>query len=407
MPDRSYLDWPFFDDGHRTLARDLDDWAAEHVRPIPEAKEETVDAACRNLVERLAEAGWLDLVVPGAQGGRREALDVRSLCLVREILGRHHALADFTFAMQGLGSGAISLFGSEELRSRYLPGVRRGEKIAAFALSEPEAGSDVASLTTTAVEDGDHYVIDGTKTWISNGGLANFYTVFARTGEAPGAKGLSAFIVDAQTPGLEVVERIPLIAPHPLATLKFDKLRVPKSHLLGVPGTGFKVAMATLDVFRSTVGAAALGFARRALDEALGRAAGRHLFGAPMSELQMVQSKLADMALGVDASALLVYRAAWTKDCVAERVSREAAMAKLHATETAQKVIDEAVQIFGGRGVVAGHPVEQLYREVRALRIYEGASEVQKIIIARQTLATHAADGDVKAPGGAPAPQGI
>ena len=391
MPDRSYLDWPFFDDGHRALARDLDDWATGHVRSIPEASEETVDAACRNLVGHLADAGWLDHVVPGAQGGRREVLDVRSLCLSREILGRHHALADFTFAMQGLGSGAISLFGSEELRSRYLPGVRRGEKIAAFALSEPEAGSDVASLTTTAVEDGDHYVIDGTKTWISNGGLANFYTVFARTGEAPGAKGLSAFIVDAQTPGLEVVERIPLITPHPLATLKFDNLQVSKSHLLGAPGAGFKVAMATLDVFRSTVGAAALGFARRALDEALMHAAGRHLFGAPMSELQMVQSKLADMALGVDASALLVYRAAWTKDCVAERVSREAAMAKLHATETAQKVIDEAVQIFGGRGVVAGHPVEQLYREVRALRIYEGASEVQKIIIARQTLAAHAA----------------
>ena len=406
MPDRSYLNWPFFDDGHRAIARDLDDWAAEYVRSIPEANEETVDAACRNLVERLADAGWLDHVVPGAQGGRREALDVRSLCLSREILGRHHALADFTFAMQGLGSGAISLFGSEELRSRYLPGVRRGEKIAAFALSEPASGSDVASLTTTAVEDGDHYVIDGTKTWISNGGLADFYTVFARTGEAPGAKGLSAFIVDAATPGLEVVERIPLIAPHPLATLKFDGLRVPKGHLLGVPGGGFKVAMATLDVFRSTVGAAALGFARRALDEALERAASRELFGAPMGELQMVQGKLADMALGVDTSALLVYRAAWTKDCVAERVSREAAMAKLHATETAQKVIDEAVQIFGGRGVVAGHPVERLYREVRALRIYEGASEVQKIIIARQTLAARAAEGDAKTPSGAPAPQG-
>src|ERR687886_790728 len=329
MPDRTYLNWPFFDDGHRALAGNLDDWAAEHVRPIPEANEDTVDAACRDLVERLAEAGWLDLVVPGAQGGRREALDVRSLCLVREILGRHHALADFTFAMQGLGSGAISLFGSEELKAGYLPGVRQGNKIAAFALSEPEAGSDVASLEATATEDGEeHYVVDGTKTWISNGGLADFYTVFVRTGEAPGAKGLSAFVVDATTPGLEVVERIPVIAPHPLATLKFDGCRVPKSHLLGEPGQGFKIAMATLDVFRPTVGAAALGFARRALDEALERAANRRLFGAPMSELQMVQGKLADMALGVDASALLVYRAAWTKDCVAERVSREAAMAK-------------------------------------------------------------------------------
>lgn len=396
MPDRSYIDWPFFDDEHRVLARDLDGWATEHVRPVPEAREETVDAVCRDLVEHLAGAGWLDYVVPGAQGGRREGLDVRSLCLLRETLGRHHALADFAFAMQGLGSGAISLFGSEELKTRYLPEVRQGEKIAAFALSEPEAGSDVASLATTAVEDSDHYVLDGMKTWISNGGLADFYTVFARTGEAPGAKGLSAFVVDATTPGLEVAERIPVIAPHPLATLRFDGCRVPKSHLLGAPGQGFKVAMATLDVFRSTVGAAALGFARRALDEALERAANRHLFGAPMSELQMVQGKLADMALGVDASALLVYRAAWTKDCVADRVSREAAMAKLHATETAQRVIDDAVQIFGGHGVVSGHPVERLYREIRALRIYEGASEVQRVIIARQALATRTANEGVK-----------
>ena len=401
MADRSYLAWPFFDDEHRALARDLDDWATEHVSPIPEAREETVDSACRDLVKRLAGAGWLDYVVPGAQGGRYDTLDVRSLFLVRETLGRHHALADFAFAMQGLGSGAISFFGSEELKASYLPGVRQGNKIAAFALSEPEAGSDVASLEATATEDGDeHYVVDGTKTWISNGGLADFYTVFVRTGEAPGAKGLSAFVVDATTPGLEVVERIPVIAPHPLATLKFDGCRVPKSHLLGEPGQGFKIAMATLDVFRPTVGAAALGFARRALDEALERAANRYLFGAPMSELQMVQGKLADMALGVDASALLVYRAAWTKDCVAERVSREAAMAKLHATETAQQVIDDAVQIFGGLGVVSGHPVERLYREIRALRIYEGASEVQKVIVARQALAAHA-DEDTKTASGA------
>ena len=400
MADRSYLDWPFFDDEHRALARDLDDWAAEHVRPLPEAREETVDAACRELVERLAGAGWLDYVVPGEQGGRHESLDVRSLCLLRETLGRHHALADFAFAMQGLGSGAISLFGSEELKTSYLPEVRQGKRIAAFALSEPEAGSDVASIETTAVEDGDHYVIDGIKTWISNGGLADFYTVFARTGEAPGAKGLSAFLVDAATPGLKVAERIPVIAPHPLATLEFDGCRVPKSHMLGEPGEGFKIAMATLDVFRSTVGAAALGFARRALDEALERVGNRHLFGAPMSELQMVQGKLADMALGVDASALLVYRAAWTRDRVADRVSREAAMAKLHATESAQRVIDDAVQIFGGLGVVSGHPVERLYREIRALRIYEGASEVQKVIIARQALAAQR-DGDTKTASGA------
>src|SRR5919202_1718217 len=288
MADHSYLHWPFFKDEHRSLARDLDDWATENVLTVPEADEETVDETCRELVRRLAGAGWLDYVIAGEQGGRREALDVRSLCLLRETLGFHHALADFAFAMQGLGSGPISLFGSEELKTSYLPGVRRGERIAAFALSEPEAGSDIASLGTTAAEDGDHYVVDGTKTWISNGGLADFYTLFARTGETPGAKGLSAFVVDATTPGLEVVERIPVIAPHPLATLKFDGCRVPKSHLLGEPGQGFKIAMATLDVFRPTVGAAALGFARRALDEALERAANRHLFGAPMTELQMV-----------------------------------------------------------------------------------------------------------------------
>ena len=393
MADRSFLDWPFFDDEHRTLAHDLDGWVAEHISSMPEAREETADEACRELVERLARTGWLDYAVPGEGGGRYETLDVRSLCLLRETLARYHGLADFAFAMQGLGSGPISLFGSEEQKSDYLPAVRRGEKIAAFALSEPEAGSDVASIATTAVEDGDHYTIDGTKTWISNGGLADFYTVFARTGGAPGAKGLSAFVVDAETPGLRVLERIPTIAPHPLATLEFDNCRVPKSHLLGEPGRGFKIAMATLDVFRSTVGAAALGFARRALDEALERASKRHLFGAPMSELQMVQGKLADMALGIDASALLVYRAAWTRDSFADRVSREASMAKLHATETAQKVVDDAVQIFGGLGVVSGHPVERLYREIRALRIYEGASEVQKLVIARQALAMHAKDG--------------
>ena len=393
MADRSFLGWPFFDDEQRRLARDLDGWAAQRVGSMPEAREETVDEVCRELVERLAEAGWLDYVVPGEGCGQHETLDVRSLCLLRETLARHHGLADFAFAMQGLGTGAISLFGSEEQKGDYLPAVRQAKKIAAFALSEPEAGSDVASIATTAVEDGDHYSINGTKTWISNGGLADFYTVFARTGEGPGAKGLSAFVVDSGSPGLKVVERIPAIAPHPLATLEFDGCRVPKSHLLGEPGRGFKIAMATLDVFRSTVGAAALGFARRALDEALERASKRHLFGAPMSELQMVQGKLADMALGIDASALLVYRAAWTRDCLTDRVSREASMAKLHATETAQKVIDDAVQIFGGLGVVSGHPVERLYREIRALRIYEGASEVQKLIIARQALAAHAEDG--------------
>jgi len=386
MLDRSYVNWPFFEDEHRDLAHELDAWAWENVRPLPEAHEDTVDELCRELVDRLASGGWLDYLVPERYSGRYDTLDIRSLCLLRETLGYHHALADFAFAMQGLGSGAISLFGSQKLKDQYLPAIREGKRIAAFALSEPEAGSDVAAIETAATEEGGRYVIDGSKTWISNGGLADFYTIFARTGEAPGAKGLSAFVVDADIPGLEVAERIPVMAPHPLAKIEFNGCRIPKENLLGEPGDGFKIAMATLDVFRTTVGAAALGFARRALDEALERTSSRELFGAPMGELQLIQGKLADMALGVDASALLIYRAAWTRDRVADRVTREAAMAKLHATETAQRVIDEAVQIFGGLGVTSGHPVERLYREIRALRIYEGASEVQKVIIARQTM---------------------
>ncbi|MGH6918658.1 MAG: acyl-CoA dehydrogenase family protein, partial [Geminicoccaceae bacterium] len=292
--------------------------------------------------------------------------------------------------MQGLGSGSIALFGSGEQKARYLPKVANGTQIAAFALSEPEGGSDVAAIATTAEADGAGFVLNGAKTWISNGGIADFYVVFARTGEAPGAKGLSAFIVDAQTPGLEIAERTRLIAPHPLATLRLENCRVPRAQLLGEPGQGFKLAMATLDVFRPTVGAAALGFARRALDEALARVTTRELFGGPLSELQMIQAKLADMALRVDAAALLVYRAAWAKDAGAARITREAAIAKLYATEAAQRVIDDALQIHGALGVVAGHPVERLYREIRALRIYEGASEVQKVVIARQTLAAHA-----------------
>jgi len=389
MPDRSFLDWPFFDDAHRSLARELDAWAAAEIAPLEDAPhegEEAVDALCGTILERLAVGGWLRYAVPAGYGGVHESLDVRSLCLIRETLARHSGLADFVFAMQGLGSGAISLFGSEELKRDYLPAVAKGEKVAAFALSEPDAGSDVAALTTAAARSGDAYRLSGAKTWISNGGIADFYTVFARTGEAPGAKGISAFVVDADAAGLRVAERIPLIAPHPLARLEFDGVEVGEDRRLGQPGAGFKAAMATLDIFRSTVGAAALGFARRALDEALERARTRELFGAPMAELQLVQGKLADMALDVDASALLVYRAAWTKDTAGGRVTREAAMAKLHASEAAQKVIDEAVQIFGGLGVRAGHPVEKLYREIRALRIYEGASEVQKVVIARQLL---------------------
>jgi len=388
MPDRSYLRWPFLDDEHRTLADDLQAWAASEIAGLeePAASDEALDAHCRDLVTRLADGGWL----AAATG---EPIDVRTLCLTRETLAYHHALADFAFAMQGLGSGAISLFGSDDLRLRYLPGVADGRLVAAFALSEPEAGSDVAQIAMTARRDGSgDYILDGEKTWISNGGLADVYTVFARTGEAPGARGLSAFVVDADSPGLRVAERIPVVAPHPLARLAFEGVRVPADHMLGAPGEGFKVAMATLDVFRSTVGAAALGFARRALDEALARVTARELYGGPMAELPLVQAKLAEMALGIDASALLVYRAAWTKDVPGGRVTREAAMAKLHATETAQRVVDDAVQLFGGLGVTVGSVVERLYREVRALRIYEGASEVQQLIIGRAALAAHRDD---------------
>ena len=391
MPDRTYLNWPFFEARHRELAAAAEDWAARVAAPFA-GRESDVDETCRALVAALAAAGWLRHAVPRSHGGVGNSLDVRTLCLIRETLARHCGLADFAFAMQGLGSGPISLFGSDALKSAYLPAVAAGEKIAAFALSEPEAGSDVASTATTAEEDANGFRLNGVKTWISNGGIADFYVVFARTGDAPGAKGLSAFVVDAETPGLEIAERIEVIAPHPLATLELSNCRVPRSHLLGKPGEGFKVAMATLDVFRSTVGAAALGFARRALDEALSRATARKLYGAPLADLQMTQAKLAEMALEVDSSALLVYRAAWTKDVTAGRVTREAAMAKLHATEAAQRVIDAAVQIFGGLGVVSGHPVEKLYREIRALRIYEGASEVQKIVIARQALSAHGQD---------------
>jgi len=383
--DASFLSWPFFEDRHRQFAGGLKAWAAKDIKPLVDHHD--VDASCRRLVRHLGDAGWLKAVVPEAYGGHYSSFDVRTLCIARETLAFHDGLADFAFAMQGLGTGPITLFGSEALKARYLPPVARGEAIAAFALSEPEAGSDVAAMSTTATPDGpDHVRIDGVKTWISNGGIADHYVVFARSGEAPGAKGLSAYLVAAQSPGLIVENRIDVIAPHPLATLRFDNCRVPLSHRIGGPGEGFKVAMATLDVFRSTVGAAALGLARRALSEALQHAASRKLFGAPLGDLQMTQSSLADMATGVDSAALLVYRAAWTKDQGAPRVTREAAMAKMHATETAQSVIDKAVQIFGGLGVTKGVKVEELYREIRALRIYEGATEVQKIVIAREML---------------------
>ena len=333
----------------------------------------------------LGRDGWLLHSAPAPDDANAK-LDVRTLALIRETLARHDGLADFAFAMQGLGAGPISLFGTAEQRRDWLTRTRRGNAISAFALTEPASGSDVANITTSARRDGTDWVLDGEKTWISNGGIADVYVVFARTGEAPGAKGLSAFIVPADSSGLTIAERLEVIAPHPLARLRFDRCRVPAGALLGKPGDGFKIAMATLDVFRSTVGAAALGFARRALDEALSRTANRRLFGAPLADLQMVQGHIADMALDVDAAALLVYRAAWTKDMGAPRVSREAAMAKLYATEAAQRVIDAAVQLHGGEGVRSGSPVERLYRDIRALRIYEGASDVQKVVIARAVL---------------------
>ncbi|MAZ34078.1 MAG: acyl-CoA dehydrogenase [Thalassospira sp.] len=383
MADTSYLDWPFFEDRHRDLAARLDAWAAANLDGIDH---HDVDGACRDLVARLNDGGWLNhaAIDPEIDGAK---LDVRSLCLIRETLARYDGLADFAFAMQGLGSGAISLFGTRAQRADILPKVRSGKAIAAFALTEPQSGSDVANIALEARADGSDFVLNGEKTWISNGGIADFYCVFARTGEAPGAKGLSAFLVPADTPGLSIAERLETIAPHPLARLKFSDCRIPATALIGLPGEGFKIAMSVLDVFRSTVAAAALGFARRALDETINRVQSRELFGAPLFDLQMVQGHVADMALDVDASALLVYRAAWLKDSGAARVSREAAMAKLYSTDHAQTVIDKAVQIHGGDGVRSGHIVETLYREIRALRIYEGASDVQKIIIARQTLA--------------------
>jgi acyl-CoA dehydrogenase len=388
------LTLPFFDEDHRRFAEALFRWADAMLPSLPH---DDVEEACRARVAALGEAGLLKAVVPLSHGGLYQSLDVRTLCLAREILAFRDGLADFSFAMQGLGTGSITLFGSEELKRRYLPPVRDGKAIAAFALSEPEAGSDVAALAMTAKPDGAYFRLDGEKTWISNGGIADHYVVFARTGEAPGARGLSAFMVDGTMPGLTVAERIEVIAPHPLARLRFDGVKVPAANRLGKPGEGFKVAMATLDIFRATVGAAALGFARRALHETIEHSATRKLFGAPLSDLQMTQAAIADSATEVDAAALLVYRAAWTKDQGAPRVTREAAMAKMFATEAAQRVIDRAVQIHGGAGVTKGVKVEELYREIRALRIYEGATEVQKIVIAREALKARAEKAAVAA----------
>tara|TARA_B100001769_G_scaffold270287_1_gene261314 strand:+ start:213 stop:1370 length:1158 start_codon:yes stop_codon:yes gene_type:complete len=381
MADKTFLNWPFFEDHHRALAAQLEDWATDKLASVDHSD---TDTACRHLVTQLGQAGILNHSATDPADPR--SLDVRSLCLIRETLARHDGLADFAFAMQGLGTGAISLFGSDTQKFEWLSRTRTGEAISAFALTEPQSGSDVANSTMTATEDGNDFVLNGEKTWISNGGIADVYTLFARTGEAPGARGLSAFILPNGLPGFEIVERLETIAPHPLATLRFTDCRIPKSALLGERGDGFKIAMSVLDVFRSTVAAAALGFARRALDEALNRVSTRQVMGTQLFDLQMVQGHIADMALDVDAAALLVYRAAWTKDSGAPRVTREAAMAKLFATDQAQQVIDKAVQLHGGDGVKSDEPVERLYREIRALRIYEGASDVQRVVIARQTM---------------------
>jgi acyl-CoA dehydrogenase len=380
VPDKTFLGWPFFEERHRALAAGIESWCVSN---LPYA-DTNVEAACRDLVGKLGRDGWLKHTAPDPDAAA--PLDVRALCLIRETLARHDGLADFAFAMQGLGAGPISLFGDADQR-HWLAHTRSGEAIAAFALTEQKSGSDVANIVTKASRDGNGYVLDGEKTWISNGGVADLYVVFARTGEAAGAKGISAFIVAGDVAGLSVAERLDVISPHPLARITFDHVRVGATSMIGAPGDGFKIAMATLDVFRATVAAAALGFARRAFDETLKRVRDRRMFEGTLADLQLVQGAIAEMALDIDAAALLVYRAAWAKDSGTARVTREASMAKLFATERAQRVVDKAVQLHGGDGVRRGHIVERLYRDIRALRIYEGASEVQKVIIARQMLA--------------------
>jgi acyl-CoA dehydrogenase len=397
---RDFLEWPFFTPAHRDLAERVDSWATQRFSREAHASDgsahaedrDSIDAACRERVRDLGRAGWTRYSVPFDPEAPVAEFDVRALALIRETLAWHDGLADFAFAMQGLGSGAISLAGSHEIKHRYLPRVAAGEAIAAFALSEPDAGSDVAAIRCSARREGDAYVLDGQKTWISNGGIADFYCVFARTTPpehrpdgSVTARGISAFVVDAQTPGFSIAKRIDVIAPHPLATISFTGCRVPAAQRLGPEGEGFKLAMRTLDVFRTSVAGAALGFAQRALDEALKHSLARPMFGKTLADLQLTQAALADMATEVDAARLQTYRAAWLRDR-GETVTKEVAMAKMAATESAQRAIDRAVQIFGGRGVVHGETVERLYRDIRALRIYEGATEVQKLIIARELL---------------------
>ncbi len=382
-PPRDHLEWPFFEPVDVAHAERLDAFVdAGGLEGIDHAD---ADAACRTIVERLGRDRLLDVAVaaPGTSGASIRSL---SLCLSRETLAFHDGLADFAFAMQGLGTGAIALSGDDTLMRRVLPKVRSGEWIAAFALSERNAGSDVAAMECAARAEDGGYVLDGEKTWISNGGIADVYTVFARTGEAPGTRGISAFVVFPDDPGFSVVEKFDLVAPHPIATIRFENCRLPASRRLGAPGEGFKIAMRTLDIFRASVAAAGLGFARRAFAEAIDHARERHMLGGRLADLQLTQAALGDMATEIDASALLTYRAAWRRDVQGRTTTREAAMAKMTATESAQRVIDRAVQLFGGRGVRSGETVERLYREIRALRIYEGATEVQKLIIAREHL---------------------
>jgi acyl-CoA dehydrogenase len=388
MNSASHLAWPFFDEVHRVFKTELQDWTSKQFADQHghDESRDAIDRECVSLVKALGQGGWLKPAIAGKlHGGASEVIDTRTICLLREELAWHHGLADFAFAMQGLGSGAISLKGTPEQQAAYLPRVAKGDALAAFALSEPDAGSDVAAMQCNALATADGYRLNGLKTWISNGGIADFYVVFARTGEAPGARGISAFIVDANSPGLEIAERIDVVAPHPLATLQFNNVLVPHTKRIGAAGEGFKVAMATLDVFRTSVAAASLGFARRALDESIAWAKQRKMFGGTLADFQITQSKLAQMATLLDAATLLTYRAAWLRD-QGQRITQEAAMAKMTATENAQQIIDMAVQMHGGMGVKKGCIVESLYREIRALRIYEGATEVQQLIIGRDLL---------------------
>jgi acyl-CoA dehydrogenase len=386
--DHRFLDWPFFDPFHRDFAQDFGQWAASEL-PKYEDDEGGDGKTAREIFQWLGAGKWLDHSIPGSPGAGRERHDLRTICLMREILGYRATIGDVAFSEPWLAIMPIVLFGSEQMKKEFLPGYLRGEMLPAFALSEPGAGSDAAAIETKAQFEGGHYLINGRKMWTSNSGLADVYVLFARTGEAPEAKSISAFLVDGSLPGITLEERLAVLTPHTVGLLRFDKVRVPANRLLGEIGQGFKIAMAALELFRPTVGAATLGMARRALDEAVARSLARVAFKKPICEHQLIQAKLADMAVKVDAAALLVYRAAWLHDQGESRIAREAAIAKLHATEAAQEVVDQAVQIFGGSGMLQDMAVARLYRHVRAFRIFDGTSEIQRLIIARDLLKEH------------------